>query len=96
MARPRKYASAAERQAAHRARYATLSIRLIPETLATIDRIAEHVDSSRVEVVNSLINFALLNRNWFTLGLFGKRLPHAESSPHVPRRRSDDFDPEED
>jgi len=77
-ARPRKYASAAERQAAYRDRYAVIEIRLVRETADTLDRLASDLDTSRNEVVNSLINFALLNRNWFTLGLFGKRLPRAE------------------
>jgi hypothetical protein len=30
---------------------------------------------SKAEVLNSLVKFALLNRNWLTLGLFGKMLP---------------------
>lgn len=41
------------------------------------------------EVVASLINFALLNYNWRTLGLFGKRLPHASETRRenpIPRR----------
>lgn len=55
-----------------------IEIRLVKETADTLDRLASDLDTSRNEVVNSLINFALLNRNWFTLGLFGKRLPRAE------------------
>lgn len=80
MPRPKKYESAAQRQAAYRARYATVEIRLHPDTAATLDRLAESLDVPRTEVVNSLINYALLNRNWFTLGLFGKRLHAKESS----------------
>jgi DNA-binding GntR family transcriptional regulator len=76
MARPRKYASAAEKQKAHRLRYVIVEARLIPETAATLDELARLFDVPRTEVVNSLINFALLNRNWHTLGLFGKRLPY--------------------
>lgn len=79
MARPRKYATAAERQAAFRDRYAVFEIRLTTETAATLAKLADTLDVSRNEVVNSLINFALLNRNWFTLGLFGKRLPYAKN-----------------
>lgn len=78
MARPRKYASDAERVKAYRERYAVAEFRVIKETLATIDAIALEFDVPRTEVVNSLINFALLNRDWFKLGLFGRRLPFAK------------------
>lgn len=80
MGRPKKYATAAERQAAYRASYALKSVRLIPETAATIEELAKMLDVPETEVLNSLINFALLNRNWHTLGLFGKRLPR-KSNP---------------
>lgn len=77
MARPKKYATPAERMAAYRARWAIRTYRLEAETDATIKKLAEFTDASESEVVDSLIKFALLNRNWFTLGLFGKRLPRA-------------------
>lgn len=83
MGRPRKYANAAEKQAAYRARYAVVEARLVPETVETLDRIAEALDAPRTEVVNSMINYALLNRNWFTLGLFGKRLPYHKNPDGV-------------
>lgn len=79
MARPRKYASDAERAKAFRNRYAVGEFRVIPETMATLEAIALEFDVPRTEVVNSMINFALLNRNWFTLGLFGKRLPYSKN-----------------
>ena len=75
MGRPRKYASDAERAAAHRERWAIKSFRTEKETADTIAKLAAHVDEPESEVINSLIKFALLNRNWFTLGLFGKRMP---------------------
>lgn len=79
MGRPRKYATDADRQAAYRERYAVIQIRLSPETAATLDKLADYLDTDRTEVANSLINFALLNRNWETLGLFGKRLPRQKN-----------------
>lgn len=79
MARPKKYATPAEKQAAYRARYEIIEVRLVKETAATITELAETLDVPRTEVLNSLINFALLNRNWFTLGLFGKRLPYLKN-----------------
>lgn len=77
MARPRKYADDAARQAAYRTRYAVIQVRLVPETAETLTKLAEYLDVPRTEVANSLLNYALLNRNWIQLGLFGKRLPHA-------------------
>jgi len=79
MARPRKYSTDSERQAAYRDRYAVRQIRLTKETMATIDDIAAQLDHPSTEVIASLINFALLNYNWRTLGLFGKRLPYAKN-----------------
>lgn len=79
MGRPRKYANAAERQAAHRQRYKTLSVRVQDETAQTIADIARELDHPQTEVINSMIMFALLNYNWRVLGLFGKRLPRASN-----------------
>lgn len=47
--------------------------------MTTIDDIAAQLDHPSTEVIASLINFALLNYNWRTLGLFGKRLPYAKN-----------------
>jgi hypothetical protein len=77
MARPRKYATAAEKQAAFRERYAVKTFRIERETGETIAKIGEAFDASESEVIASLVKYALLNRDWFKLGLFGKRLPHA-------------------
>jgi len=76
MARPRKYANDAEKMRAYRDAWAVRTYRLEKTTDETIKKLAEFSDASESEVVDSLIKFALLNRNWFTLGLFGKRLPH--------------------
>lgn len=77
MARPRKYATDAERQAAFRKRYTTVTVRVQDDTAQTIAELAKTLDVPQTEVINSMIIFALLNRNWHTLGLFGKRLPRA-------------------
>lgn len=79
MARPKKYATAAERQEAYRQRYAIMEFRVVKETGETLDALALYLDVSRNELINSLINFALLNRNWASQGLFGKRLPYAKN-----------------
>ena len=75
MARPRKYGTATDRQRAYRERYAVFQVRVRKETSETLDELARELDVPRTEVVNACINFALLNYNWKTLGLFGKRLP---------------------
>lgn len=77
MARPRKYEDDAAKMRAYRERYAVKSFRFEKDTAETIARLASELDTSESEVINSLVKFALLNRNWFVLGLFGKRLPRA-------------------
>ena len=78
--RPKKYATAADKQAAYRARYAVIEIRLETETADTLARIAEAWDVPRTEVVNNILKFGLLNRNWFTEGRFrnAKWLPYED------------------
>ncbi len=85
--RPRKYASDAERQAAYRGRWAVRTFRMQPETAVTVARLAEAADVSESTMLHSLITFALLNRNWETLGPFGKLL-EAGGSNQGKRRRS--------
>lgn len=78
MGRPKKYADDAARVAAYKERYAVFEIRTEKEIRDTLDKIADYLDVPRTEVVASMLKFALLNRNWLQLGLFGKRLPHAQ------------------
>jgi hypothetical protein len=74
MGRPKKYATDAERQQAYRERWAVKTFRMDKDKAATLERLARELDASESEVLDSLVTFALLNRNWFTLGLFGLRL----------------------
>jgi predicted transcriptional regulator len=69
MGRPRIYASDAERQAAHRARHAITEVRLDGEMVDTLDRIAAQLDVKRTVVIESMLKYALLNRDW-TRSLF--------------------------
>jgi len=79
MARPRKYASDAERQAAYRARYCVIDARIPCETRDTLDKIALAHDVPRTEVINAVINHGLLNYAWLSgAPLPGRRL---ESMP---------------
>lgn len=73
--RPRKYASASERQAAYRARAPELCFRAEPKTVETLDRIAETLDQSRADVLLSMTKFALANHDWARFGLTHKPLP---------------------
>lgn len=73
--RPRKYASASERQAAYRARAPEVCFRAEAKTVETLDRIAETLDQSRADVLLSMTKFALANHDWARFGLTHKPLP---------------------
>lgn len=64
--RPRKYANAAERQAAYRARFANVNVRMAPETAETLERISAATLVPVTELGRQMILFALANRNWYT------------------------------
>lgn len=72
--RPRKYANEAEKAAAYRERWASRTFRMDPEMAKTVSRLADTWDVSESVALHSLLSFALLNRSWFTVGLFGKLL----------------------
>lgn len=69
--RPRKYASEAERQAAHRARWAVRSFSMVPDKARTIAELSTALDVSESAVLHALLSFALANRNWHITGLTG-------------------------
>jgi|LakMenEpi03Aug12_release.lakeMendotaPanAssembly.Ray.scaffolds.fasta_scaffold155545_2 hypothetical protein len=73
--RPRKYASASERQAAYRDRAPEVCFRAEPKTVETLDRIADTIDRSRAELLLSMTKFALTNHDWARFGLTHKPLP---------------------
>jgi len=73
--RPRKYASASERQAAYRARAPEVCFRAEAKTVETLDRIADTLDQSRADVLLSMTKFALANHDWARFGLTHKPLP---------------------
>lgn len=77
MPRPRKYASAAEKQAAFRARQPVRSIRFDAGVFQTLTELGEQFGESLAEVVNQMCKFALTNRDWKAQGFAFKRLPHA-------------------
>ena len=52
--RPKKHASAADRQAAYRARGVTIEFRADPQTASTLDGIAATLDVSRAELLLSM------------------------------------------
>lgn len=67
------HANDAARVRAHRARLARLDVTIKPEVAETIAQISDVLDCSRNELVNSLIRFALTNRNWQQVGLYGSK-----------------------
>lgn len=67
------HASAAARKAAYRAEKARIDYTDKPAIAATLDEIAAELDCSKNELMQSLVRFALTNRNWKTVGLYGVR-----------------------
>lgn len=74
--RPRKYASASERQAAYRARAPEVCFRAEGKTVDTLDKIAADLDVSRADLLLSMTKFALTNHDWGRFGLTHRPLPY--------------------
>lgn len=79
--RPRKYATAAARQAAYRSRNEMLEFRAETKTADTLTRIADTIDVSRSDLVLSMVKFALANHDWARFGLTHKTIPYYEGNP---------------
>jgi hypothetical protein len=73
LGRPSLHSDEAARVRAHRAKLARLDITIKPEIADTLTLISSDLDCSRNELVNSLIRFALTNRNWKQVGLYGTK-----------------------
>lgn len=73
--RPAKHASAAERQAAWRAANAVKTFRLdgkLDGKLAgTVEALASQYEVDQTHVINNLLRFALVQRDWKRLGIGG-------------------------
>jgi hypothetical protein len=67
------HASAAARKAAYRAEKKRIDYTDKPAIAATLEEIAAELDCSKNELMQSLVRFALTNRNWKTVGLYGAR-----------------------
>lgn len=67
------HASAAARKAAYRAGKARIDFTDKPAIAATLAEIAADLDCSKNELMQSLVRFALTNRNWKQVGLYGSR-----------------------
>lgn len=67
------HASAAARKAAYRAEKARIDYTDKLAIAATLEEIAAELDCSKNELMQSLVRFALTNRNWKTVGLYGAR-----------------------
>lgn len=69
--RPAKHASAAERQAAWRAANAVKTFRLDGKLAGTIAALASQYEVDQTHVLNNLLRFALVQRDWKRLGIGG-------------------------
>ena len=67
------HASAAARKAAYRADKARIDFTDKPEIASTLSEIAADLDCSKNELLQSIVRFALTNRNWKQVGLYGAR-----------------------
>ena len=81
--RPRKYATAAERQAAYRDRYAVLQIRVTKEKAETLERIAQARDIPRADLIADLLSYALANRDWFNAPAYSRSIVTAPQARRV-------------
>lgn len=71
--RPAVHANGAARVRAHRANKARIDFTDDPKIKATIGEIAEGLGCSEADVLRSLTRFALTNRNWKQVGLYGSK-----------------------
>lgn len=75
MAPPRKYKSDAERVAAFRARRPMVQTNVDAHIAQTLDEIAAQFEVPRAAVIESMLKFALTNRDWKRLGLTHTKKP---------------------
>lgn len=71
--RPAVHADAAARVRAHRAAKARIDFTDDPKIKQTIAEIAEGLGCSEADVLRSITRFALTNRNWKQVGLYGSK-----------------------
>lgn len=89
--RPRKYASDAERQAAYRARWATISVRAEARTKETLALIAKTCDASEADIVSAALKYyALTFPGWRDGLVYGKRLPTIQDPRYKAQRERDE------
>lgn len=74
--RPKKYASAAERAAAYRARWGRVNVRVEARTEETVRTLAETCSATDGDIVNAAVKYYAVNFDGWRNGLiFGGRLP---------------------
>lgn len=69
--RPAIHANSAARKRAHRAAHARIEFTDDPKIKATIAGIANELGCAPADVLRSMARFALTNRNWKQVGLYG-------------------------
>jgi predicted ATPase len=63
----------AQRVARYREKHARLDLSISADIAQTVAEISEALDCSKNELLNSMVRFALTNRNWRLVGLYGRR-----------------------
>jgi hypothetical protein len=93
--RPAKHADAAARQRAYRAANAVKSIRLDGKLAPTIAKLAEQFETTETHVINNMLRFALVNKNWTQTGIGGWDISDARlktGKRAAPAERDDSLD----
>jgi hypothetical protein len=85
--RPRKYASAADRQAAYRSRNEMLQFRAEPSTANKLNMISDTLDVSRSDLILSMVKFALTNHDYARFGLTHKTIPFYQGNPTMATKK---------
>ncbi len=93
--RPAKHASAAERQKAYRAANKVKTVRLDGKLAPTIAKLAEQFETTETHVINNMLRFALVNKNWTQTGIGGWDISDARlktGKRAAPAERDDSLD----
>lgn len=82
--RRKVYESAAAKRSAHREKVARLDVETTHGIKRTVESLAHDFDTSKNAVANSLLRFALNNRNWRQQGLWGSSGAYASIATKDP------------
>jgi len=93
--RPAKHTDAAARQKAWRAANKVKTVRLDGKLAPTIAKLAEQFETTETHVINNMLRFALVNKNWTQTGIGGWDISDARlktGKRAAPAERDDSLD----